>query len=178
MAGASAAMTGAGGRMVHGVGDRQRMLLMLGAGGLSALVAYAFARMLLGLAPDTPWFRETAVIVHVATAVPAIPLGAYVLLTRKGGARHKLLGRLWLVLMVVTATASLWIRNINNGDFSFIHLFVVATYANVPLAILSARKGDIVAHKKRLIGFYTGAMLLAGITSFAPGRIMWHWAFG
>ena len=145
---------------------------------LFALCLYAFGRWTLGYAPATPWVRDVALATHLVTVVPAVPLGAYVILTRKGGARHKLLGQIWLSLMFVTAVSTIFIRNVNDGQFSWIHVFTLLTFIAVPQAILAARQGKIDAHKKHVRNFFIGALVIAGLTAFAPGRTMWQWAFG
>ncbi len=145
---------------------------------LFALCAYAFIRWVLGFAPATPWVRDVALATHLITVIPAIPLGTYVILSRKGGARHKLLGKIWLALMFVTAISTIFIRNVNDGQFSWIHAFTLLTFIAVPQAIISARQGRIEAHKNHLRNFFIGALVIAGLTAFAPGRTMWQWAFG
>ncbi|MEO7503618.1 MAG: DUF2306 domain-containing protein [Sphingomicrobium sp.] len=144
---------------------------------LLALCLYAFARWLLGFAPATPWVHDLALATHLATVIPAIPLGAYVILSKKGGARHKLLGKIWLSLMFVTAIATIFIRNINHGNFSWIHLFTLLSFVAVPKAIITARQGKIELHKMHLRNFFIGALIIAGLTAFTPGRTMWQWAF-
>ena len=145
---------------------------------LFALCLYAFGRWTLGYAPATPWVRDVALATHLVTVIPAVPLGAYVILTRKGGTRHKLLGKIWLSLMFVTAFSTIFIRNVNDGQFSWIHVFTLLTFIAVPQAILAARQGRIDAHKKHVRNFFIGALVIAGLTAFAPGRTMWQWAFG
>ncbi len=145
---------------------------------LLALCIYASGRWMLGFAPATPWVRDVALTIHLITVIPAIPLGAYVIMSRKGGRRHKLLGKIWLSMMFVTATATIFIRNVNDGQFSWIHLFTLLTFVAIPQAIFSARQGNIEAHKKHLRNFFVGALVVAGLTAFAPGRTMWQWAVG
>ncbi|MCY7271850.1 MAG: DUF2306 domain-containing protein, partial [Sphingomonas bacterium] len=125
-----------------------RIAVASGAMVLMALCTYAIIRWTLGFAPATPWVRDVALATHLITVIPAIPLGTYVILSRKGGARHKLLGKIWLCLMFVTAIATVFIRNINDGQFSWIHLFTLLTFIAIPQAIISARQGRIEAHKK------------------------------
>ncbi|HZF42315.1 MAG TPA: DUF2306 domain-containing protein [Sphingomonadaceae bacterium] len=144
---------------------------------LFALCAYAVLRWIFGFAPPTPWVRDWALAAHLVTVIPAIPLGAYVIFSRKGGARHKALGRIWLAMMFVTALATIFIRNVNDGQFSWIHAFTLLTFVAVPQAIISARQGAIATHKRHLRNFFLGALVIAGITAFAPGRTMWQWAF-
>lgn len=114
-----------------------------------------------------------AVQVHVLTVVPAAFLGAYVLFTRKGTRRHKLLGRIWLMLMVLTALSTFFIHSIRVwGDFSPIHLLSILVIMSSGLAIHYARKGNIRAHKSTLISTYIGGIFGAGIFTFWPGRLM------
>lgn len=155
-----------------------RMVIALAAGGLFALTMYGALRWLLGFSPPTPWVRDLALSVHLVTVIPAIPLGGYLFVTRKGGARHRLLGKIWLALMLTTAVATIFIRNLNHGEFSWIHVLTLLTLVAVPRALLSARRGDIAAHRKHMLTFYLGSLIIAGGFTFLPGRTMWQWAFG
>ncbi|MBA3576450.1 MAG: DUF2306 domain-containing protein [Sphingomonas sp.] len=155
--------------------NRLRLFLGAAAALLTGLSLYAVTRWLFGFIGPDP--HNFAVAFHIATVVPAIPLGAYVLLAPKGGLRHRLLGRFWLGLMTATAISTIFIRSFSGG-FSPIHVFTVMTFIAIPGAIMSARSGNIDKHRKHMIGFYIGALILAGITAFTPGRTMWHWAFG
>lgn len=155
-----------------------RIGMIFASSALFALCAYAFARWAMGYAPPTPWVRDVALTVHLATVIPAIPLGAFIFLTRKGGTRHKTLGKVWLAMMMITGIATVFIRNVNHGQFSWIHIFTLLTFIAVPRAIMSVRAGKIDEHKKHLRNFFIGALIIAGLTAFAPGRTMWQWAFG
>jgi uncharacterized membrane protein len=106
--------------------------------------------------------------------LPALPLGAYVLLRRKGGRMHRLLGRIWAGLMVTTAISSFWLGE--NG-LSFIHLFSVMTLVSVPLAIFWIRRGNVERHRRTMTNVYIG-LVVAGIFSFVPGRLLATWLYG
>ena len=58
-----------------------------------------------GVGTSAPQTRMMSlpVMLHLATVVPALLLGPVVLLRRKGDATHRMLGRIWAVLMLVTA---------------------------------------------------------------------------
>lgn len=159
---------------------RPAFQLAVGVGGalLTGLSCWALARLALGIAPAMPHLRQPALIIHLATAIPAVPLGAYVLLARKGGARHRLLGKLWLALMLVTAIAALFLRQVNHGQLSWIHAFVLLNLVSVPRVYLSARRGDLAKHRAIIAWFYIGSGLLAGFAAFLPHRTMWWMAFG
>ncbi len=156
------------------IGPITRIAVMLVGGVLSVLSLIAIARGLLGFAPDHPNIRELAILIHVSTVLPAIPLGAYLLLAPKGGKRHKQLGKLWLALMVATASAAIFIKT--SGSFSFIHIFIPLTYIASYKVISSARRGDMKTHKKEILGLYLGALMIPGAVAFAlPGRLMNVW---
>lgn len=155
-----------------------RAMIAVGSVALTLLSAVALVRLFAGIAPSMPHLKTPALIIHLATAIPAVPLGGYLMLSRKGDARHRLLGKIWLAMMSVTAIAALFIRNVNNGQFSWIHLFVVLTIVSVPRAYFAARRGDTDKHRAIIRGFFLGAGLLAGFASFMPHRTMWWMAFG
>lgn len=146
--------------------------------GFTAACGLAAIRFAAGLAPSHPNTQSLAVMIHVATVLPAVPLGAWLMLSRKGTARHKQLGKVWVVLMLITALSALFIRQIKGGQFSPIHIFVPMTLHGAWRAVSTARRGDIAAHKKGLIGFYLGALTIPGLFAFMPGRLMGTWLFG
>lgn len=113
---------------------------------------------------------------HLATAATCVPLGAFILWGPKGTPRHKMLGRIWLSLMLITAIASVFVRTLTGG-FSPIHIFSVLTFISVPLAIWRIRKGDVAGHRRTLIGLYIG-LIAAGAFAMLPGRFIWYTLFG
>jgi len=112
-----------------------------------------------------------AVVIHLATVVPAVPLGGYVLFRRKGDALHRILGRIWVVLMLVTAISSFWL------SLSFIHIFSVLVLFSVPLSLWRISKGDVVGHRRSMEGMYIG-LVVAGAFAFIPGRFLGTLLFG
>lgn len=114
-----------------------------------------------------------AVQIHVAAVLPAAVLGAYILLDRKGTPRHRLFGKIWMVLMVVTSLSSFFIHGINLFyGFSPIHLLSVFVLVGAWRAISAARAHNIRAHKASVIGMYLGGIIGAGLFTLIPGRIM------
>ncbi len=119
-----------------------------------------------------------AIQIHVAAVVPAALLGAYLLVRPKGTPRHRLLGKIWLVLMVVTALSSFFIHQINMFyGFSPIHLLSLFVLFGCWGAIANARKHNIDAHKRIVRGLYFGGIVGAGAFTFLPGRIINKVAF-
>ncbi len=98
---------------------------------------------------------------HLATVFAAFVIGTYLLLNRKGMPRHKLLGRIYLPMMLVTGIATLLMPAVVEpqflGHFGFIHLFSLFILYSVAAAYIYARRGNIAAHKGPMLGLYIGA---------------------
>jgi len=121
------------------------------------------------------------ILVHVVTALAALLLGPIVLLRRKGDRWHRRLGRVWVLLMLVTALASAFIRSPGAGlfgtGFSALHLFTVWTLISAPLGIWLASQKRIAAHQGMMTGLYIG-LVLAGSFTLIPGRLLGSMVFG
>jgi uncharacterized membrane protein len=114
-----------------------------------------------------------ALRIHLATIIPSFFLGTWLLFaSRKGSRLHRGLGFLYLSLMTITATAAIFIRDLNHGNFSFFHLFIPLTYWGVFGALWNVRRRDINGHKRAMLGLYIGGILVAGALTFSPGRMM------
>ncbi len=126
------------------------------------------------------------VLVHVATVLPAFVLGTWLLASStKGSDRHRRVGRIYLVLMGITATAAVFIRSFSAVSvdvgplrLGLLHLFVPLTFFGIYGALATIRHGDIGGHRRAMRGVYLGALIVAGVLSFAPGRIMYRMFFG
>lgn len=156
----------------------QRAVIGVVGAGFSIACTVAITRALAGWAPAHPGAHDLAVLLHVTAVVPAVPLGAYLLLARKGTPRHKQMGKVWVVMMVIAALSALFIKEIIPGSFSPIHLFVPLALNGAWQTIATARRGDIAAHKRALVRFYLGALMIPGIFAFMPSRLMGTWLFG
>lgn len=175
--GANQAGTNSGPRSAFDISPATRRLVGLAATLMCAACLYAFMRLAMGMAPAHPNLRDAAIMLHVSTVLPAIPLGAYLLLARKGTKRHKQLGKLWIALMVATALSAVFIKT--SGHFSPIHIFVPLTLIGAWKTISTARAGNMTGHKKQIMGLYFGALMIPGIVAFAlPGRLMNMLMFG
>ena len=121
----------------------------------------------------TPAF---AVPLHLATVLPALPLGLWILLRPKGEASHKLLGRIWGILMMITAMDSLLIRDLTGG-LEPIHIFSVVTLVSIPLGVWRIRQGNVSGHRSSMLGPYIG-LVIAGLFALAPGRMLGNLLLG
>lgn len=120
-----------------------------------------------------------AIQVHAGAAFAALLLGVVQLATPKGATTHRVLGWLWALLMLTVALSSLLIHTICMlGPFSAIHLLSLFTLVMVPVAVWRARTHQVRAHRRAMLGLFTGALVIAGLFTLAPGRIMHDVLFG
>lgn len=124
--------------------------------------------------PRLPW----PVLVHVATVIPALAIGSFVLLRPKGLPLHRALGWLFAVLMMTTAAVTWRVRVSDPGRFSFIHLFSLLTLVTVPRLVWNARHRRVDAHRRGVLGLMSGGLVLAGFFTFLPSRLLGGWLFG
>lgn len=131
-------------------------------------------------APDLSLLAQAPVAVqlHVAAAVLALAIGTALLAGVKGDRLHRTLGWTWVMAMATTAISSLFIRQINAGDFSFIHLISGWTIVALPMAVYAARRHKVADHRRAMTGMFVGGLLIAGSLAFLPGRMMWVMVFG
>ena len=120
-----------------------------------------------------------AIQLHAFAAMAAFVLGVVQLAAPKGTLPHRTIGWVWVVLMVIVATTSFWIHDLRMwGPWSAIHLLSIFTLVMLPLAVMHARRHDVGNHRKSMIGIFAGALVIAGLFTFVPGRIMHAVVFG
>ena len=97
----------------------------------------------------------------------------------KGTLPHRTVGWLWVALMVTVATTSFWIHDLRVwGQWSPIHLLSIFTLIMLPPAVIHAMRHRVKDHRKAMVGLFTGALVIAGLFTFWPGRIMHAVLFG
>ncbi|XQW83838.1 DUF2306 domain-containing protein [Thalassotalea piscium] len=118
---------------------------------------------------------------HLITVVPAFIIGTYLLLVRKGTLTHKRLGKVYMVLMLITAVISLLmpaqLGTLFFNHFGYIHLLSLLTLYAVPAAYFYIKKGNVSGHKRSMIILYCGGILVAGTFAMMPGRLLNTWLF-
>lgn len=153
--------------------DRFERALGFGALAILAAMSIAIAK---GMAE---WSRIPPVVwVHLATIAIALTLTPVILWQRRGTARHRKLGYIWVAAMALTAIDSLFVRLTNKGGFSVIHLLSLWTIIQVPLIVIAARQHDLKRHRAAVRGMVVGALLIAGFFTFPFNRLLGHWLFG
>ncbi len=125
-------------------------------------------------------FSQTHPIpLHAIAAMLAIILGGVQLYMNKGSLTHKLLGYIWVGLMLIVSVSSLFIHEIKLWNiYSPIHLLSAWTFFSLGLAIYYVRISNIKRHKQVMIMIYGFALVLTGFFTFMPGRVMHQIVFG
>lgn len=115
------------------------------------------------------------VLIHLATALAAVVVGAAMFMLKKGTPLHRVTGRVWVLLMALTALVSFAIQS--KGHLSPIHLLSVTTLCTLALAVWAVRRRNIRRHTRFIIGTYAG-LIIAGMFALAPARrlgyLVWH----
>lgn len=142
--------------------------------------AVAFAAEYSRVSLDLAAFARAPLIVqiHAGSAMAALGLGLVQLFAPKGTIPHRTLGYVWLGLMLTAALTAIFIRELNNGSFSFIHIFVPLTLFGIVGIIMSARAKRTAKHRGDALGLFFGALVVPGLFAFMPGRLMWQMFFG
>ena len=108
---------------------------------------------------------------HLATALLALGLGTANLVLAKGTPRHRVFGAVWIAAMLCVTVSSFWIRELNDGELSWIHGLTVWTLISMGTAVWAIRTGRGGVHAGFMIGTMVGAFA-AGAGALAPGRFI------
>ena len=120
-----------------------------------------------------------AIQVHAFAALAALALGIVQLAAPKGTRRHRTMGWAWVGLMGIIVVTSFFIHDIRLvGPWSPIHLLSIYTAILLPIGVLHARRHRVGRHRATMIGLFAGALVIAGLFTLLPGRVMHEVAFG
>ncbi|MFT3997785.1 MAG: DUF2306 domain-containing protein [Asticcacaulis sp.] len=131
-------------------------------------------------APDLDLIAQASLAtqIHLTAAISAFFIGLYQLIGPKGRTPHRLLGYIWLALMLTAAISSFWLRGMNHGMFSVIHILSGWTVVVAPMIVYAARTKNIKRHRGMATGLFMGGLVVAGLFAFLPGRLLWQVFFG
>lgn len=127
-----------------------------------------------------PLLNASPVIqLHAYAAMTALVLGVVQLTAPKGTLPHRTIGWIWVVLLATIAISSFWIHSIRLwGPFSPIHLISIFVLIMLPMGVLAAHRHQVPQHRRRMTGIFYGGLVIAGLFTFLPGRIMHAVLFG
>ncbi len=144
----------------------------------SLLIVTLLASGQIPLQPDVLARMSLTVKIHVCAALFALVLGGLQFVLPKGRMLHMVMGSVWVLSMLVVAGSAFFIRDLFNGSFSPIHLFIIVTIVGLYRGLMPLIRGNRKAHGASMRGTYIGALLVSGALSFLPGRIMLPLLFG
>jgi uncharacterized membrane protein len=114
-----------------------------------------------------------AIRLHAFAAVTAFALGVVQLSAPKGTLPHRTIGWTWVTLMVIVGLSSFWIQELRLwGPWSPIHLLSIFTLVTLPLAVWAAHRHAVDRHRHAMTALFFGALVIAGLFTLVPGRIM------
>src|SRR5258708_22118797 len=120
-----------------------------------------------------------AIPLHAFAAMAAFALGVVQLAAPKGTLPHRALGWIWVSVMVLVALSSFWIHQIRLlGPWSPIHLLSIFTLVMLPFGVWMAHRHQVVHHRRIMLSLFAGALVIAGLFTLVPGRIMHAVVFG
>jgi uncharacterized membrane protein len=127
-----------------------------------------------------PLLAAPAVIqLHAFAALAAFALGVVQLAAPKGTIPHRLFGWTWAGLMLAVVVSSFFIHTIRLwGPWSPIHLISLFTLIMLPLGVWHARRHRVEKHRWAMTALFAGALVIAGVFTLLPGRIMHDVVFG
>ncbi len=116
---------------------------------------------------------------HAFLAFAALLMGAMQFALPKGVLWHQSVGWTFAATMMFVALSSLFIHTINTwGAWSPIHLLSMLTLVSVPLGIWRATQGQVAKHRAAMTSIYLLALVVTGLFTLWPGRIMHRVFFG
>lgn len=117
--------------------------------------------------------------IHAAAAMAAFVLGIVQFAAPKGTLPHRTLGWIWVVLMLVVSVSSFFVHRLRVwGLWSPIHLLSIFTPVALAAAVWAARHHRVSPHKYTMMAIFLGALVIAGLFTLVPGRIMHVVVFG
>jgi uncharacterized membrane protein len=120
-----------------------------------------------------------AIPLHAFAAMAAFALGLVQFAAPKGTLPHRTVGWTWVALMATVALSSFWIHQMRMvGPFGPIHLLSIFVLIMLPLAVWKAHRHQVGTHRRIMTYTFLGALVIAGLFTLMPGRIMNAVVFG
>lgn len=109
------------------------------------------------------------ILLHMIAALVAVIAGGIVLFRPKGTAAHRILGRVWVGLIIYVAVGSFFIQA--RGRLSLIHVLSVVIIVSIVAAIYAIRRGNFRRHQISMCISYA-SLCIAGLFTLLPYRML------
>lgn len=121
-----------------------------------------------------PLFQaDLAVQIHAFAALALVPLTIFMFARPKGQRAHRIFGWAWVLGMGLVAGSSFFVTGFRMfGPYSPIHLLSVMALFALYQGVRAARRKHVSAHRKVMRQLSFGALGVAGLLTFWPGRTM------
>lgn len=117
--------------------------------------------------------------VHAFAAMAAFALGIVQFAAPKGTLPHRTLGWIWVALMLAVCGSSFYLHGLRIwGEWSPIHLLSIGVPVALGFAVFAARRHRVASHRTGMILTFLGALVIAGLFTLVPGRVMHDVVFG
>lgn len=117
---------------------------------------------------SAPWQIQ----IHAFAAMASFVVGVVQFAAPKGTIPHRTIGYVWVGLMGITAVTAFFIRTHPDGAFSWIHILIPVTLFGLVGLVFEARRRQTPRHRNTAFVLFLAALLIPGLFSFMPGRIM------
>src|SRR5579862_5402747 len=122
---------------------------------------------------------DPTIQIHAFAAMTAFLLGVVQLSAPKGTFAHRTMGWAWVALMLAVSVSAFFIHTIRLwGPWSPIHLLAIFTLIMLPISVLNAHRHRVPQHRMAMTLIFLGALVVAGLFTLVPGRIMHAVVFG
>lgn len=119
------------------------------------------------------------VLLHALVALSLCLITIALFSFKRGARMHRILGWIWVVGMGFVAFSSFWISDLRQiGPFSVIHGLSLWTLIALVLNVRAARSHNVKAHRRGMKSLVFGALMMAGLFTLFPGRIMFQVVMG
>lgn len=111
------------------------------------------------------------IAVHAVAASLVILLSPVQVLRRRKDARHRLMGRSWVVCMYLVCLSGMFIYTLSGG-FTAFHALAIFTLFATTLGVIQVRRGNVRGHVRCMVGSYLGALVAGGFAVALPNRFL------
>jgi uncharacterized membrane protein len=125
---------------------------------------------------------EKLIHYHLFLLLISFLIATYIMLTKKNTKQHKVLGALYMGLMLIAVIISFFITATIGptlfDHFGILHILSLFMLYIIPSAYMAAKNGNIKKHRNIMIGLYVGTIVIAIVFSLTPTILLNEWIFG